>query len=124
MGKIKNGALTYVLNGNKQSVYIGYTEIIRKDGKICKKFEDTLLSIENGKKIYGYVKELKREDSLSCHELYPKDFKKAIVLLCSFGIDTTLIDEEPQKKTKGKYVIVDLSPEQEAEINRLKALCE
>ena len=118
----KTVGFTFTLNGIKRTMSIRDC-VITQSGKIAKKYEDTLLTIENGKKIYGYIKPITRTNSLNEFELYPKEFNKAITLLTTLGIATTLIDEEPKKKTKGKFIIVDLSPEQEDEINKLKSLC-
>ena len=81
------------------------------------------MNIENGKKIDGFVKIIPQIDKLPYVELYPKEFDKTITVLNHLGVSTKLIDEAPTKKTKGKYIIVTLTPEQEAELQRLKALC-
>ena len=95
--------------------------IVTQRGTISEKFKPTVKALKNGQKIFGYVK---FSQDKNIPDLFPKEFKKAIALLTYLGVSTTLIDEEPSKKTKGKFIIVDLSPEQEAELNRLKALCE
>ena len=119
--KEPNG-FTFTSNGVTRTLFTGDC-VVTKSGKIAKKYEKTLLAIKNGKKFYGYVKETTKDDSVVDYVPYPRDFEKIIKLLSALGITTTLIDEEPQKKTKGKYIIIDLSPEQEAEINRLKSFC-
>ena len=97
--------------------------IITQKGKVSKMFRNTIISLENGQKLNGYVKPIYEEGKPIDFELYPTEFKKAMNVLFYLGVSSELIDEEPKKKTKGKYVIVKLSDEQEAELKKLKSLC-
>ena len=89
---------------------------------VKKEYVEAILSIENGKKFEGYVKPCSTEGP-ECYFPYPKTFKKVIQVLNCLNVKTILIDDEPTKKTKGKYIIVNLSEEQNAELNELKSLC-
>lgn len=113
--------LIFTLNSNQTSLIQGCTSIVTKNGKVAKKFADTVLKLENGQKIYGYVKEIKHNGIT--YVPYPQDFEKAVTVLTYLGVSSTLIDEEPNKKTKGKYVVVQLSDEQEVKLGKLKSLC-
>ena len=113
-----SGSINFSFNDTEMCFSVG-DSIVTQRGTVSEKFKPTVKALKNGQKIFGYVK-----FSQNIPDLFPKEFKKAIALLTYLGVSTTLIDEEPSKKTKGKFVIVDLSPEQEAELNRLKASCE
>lgn len=115
--------LIFTTNGNQTSLIQGYTSIITKSGKVAKKFTNTVLKLENGQKIYGYVKPIKEIGKPIYYKPWPVDFEKVITVLNYLGASSTLIDEEPNKKTKGKYVVVQLSEEQEAKLGKLKSLC-
>ena len=115
--------LIFTANGNQTSLIQGCTSIITKSGKVAKKFADTVLKLENGQKIYGYVKPIKEIGKPNYYKPWPVDFEKVITVLNYLGASSTLIDEEPNKKTKGKYVVVQLSDEQEAKLGKLKSLC-
>ena len=100
-----------------------FGSILTKTGKVYKDLQETVLSIENGKRIDGYVKIIPQYNKMGYVELYPKAFEKAIKVISYLGATVEHIDERPDTKTKGKYVIVKLTPEQEAELQKLKALC-
>lgn len=110
--------LTITINDNEAFQYNSLESVLTKKGNIVAKYKDAILNIKNGQKIEGYFKMSPKPS------LYPKSFENTMKVLSYLGVSSTLIDQEPNKKTKGKYVIVKLSEEQETELNRLKALCE
>ena len=122
MKKCKPVGLTYTLNGITRTMQ-SCSIIFTKAGKVLKELQETVLSLENEKRIDGYIKTIKEIDKPDDFIPYPSAFEKAIKILCYLGVSTELIDEAPDKKTKGKYIIVTLTPEQEAELQKLKTLC-
>ena len=114
--------LAFTIDNEPHSIYYR-DRVILKNGMVSKDYINTVLALENGQKIEGYVKIISEEGKAPYHELYPKEFKKTLALLSVLGVNSTLIDEAPKKKTKGKFIIVNLTKEQEDELNRLKALC-
>lgn len=118
--KLKYG-LIFTLN-DQEKFYQGPDNVLTVKKTIAKKYIDAVMSIENGKRFDGYIK-VTKNDGPDYYELYPKDFKNVIDVLNHLKATTILQDDEPKKKTKGKYIIVELSKEQEAELNELKALC-
>lgn len=122
MKKCKHVGLTNS-SGDRVGSSHSFGTILTKAGKVLKELQETVLSLENGKKIYGYIKITPQEDKLPYCEPYPKEFKKAITVLSYLGASAELIDEAPNKKTKDKYIMVTLTPEQEAELQKLKTLC-
>ena len=119
--KNKSTGLTFSINDFEICIHLGDT-IVTQKGTVAEKYKSTVLSLENGQKLEGYVKVI-GDGYMPDFEFYPKEFKKAITVLSYLGVNSTLIDEEPKKKTKGKFVKVKLAPEQENKLNQLKALC-
>lgn len=117
MRKYKTVGMTHTFDGQIGMISHKYL-FITENNKVLKELQKIVLSLENGKKINGYVKF--EEDQFIPH---PSSFAKTIMFLNYLGVSTELIDEAPTKKTKGKYIIVTLTPEQEAELQKLKALC-
>ena len=115
--------LSFTFEGCEHLISQSFGSVVTQKGKISKYYRDTVISIENGQKLNGYVKPICKEGKPTEFEFCPNEFKKAMHLLNKLGVHSVLIDEEPKTKTKGKFVIVKLSPEQEEELNRYKALC-
>ena len=120
MRKIDYGFI-YEYNG-EQYCTKGYANVLTTKNTIAKRYINTILSMENGKRFDGYVK-LQRPDEPESIMPYPKEFKDVLTVLNYLKVKTYLIDEQPKKKTKGKYIIVKLNAEQENKLNELKALC-
>ena len=119
----KPNGLSFTFNDHEVIFSQHCGAIITKKGEVSKMFRDTISSLENAQKLYGYVKPIYEEGKPTDFKLYPTEFEKAMNVLFYLGVSSELIDEEPKKKTKGKYVIVKLSEEQEAELKKLKSLC-
>lgn len=115
--KFNSAKLTVTVNDNEKLFYHSMEEILTKNGRVLERYKNTVKSLENNQRINGYFKISPKFD------LYPSEFKKAMNVLLYLGVSSELIDEEPKKKTKGKYVIVKLSEEQKAELKKLKSLC-
>jgi len=115
--------LSFSFEGCENFISSNHNPFITQKGKVSEYYRDTVISLENGQKLNGYVKPIYEEGKAIRFELCPNKFKKEIELLIKLGVHSVLIDEEPKTKTKGKFVIVKLSPEQEEELNRYKALC-
>lgn len=117
MKKCKPAGMTFTFNGQKGICYAQYLTVTQNN-KVLKDLQKTILSLENGIKINGYVK---FEEGLCIPS--PAAFTKTVMVLNYLGVSTELLDEAPDKKTKGKYIIVTLTQEQEAELQKLKTLC-
>ncbi|MBQ7906799.1 MAG: hypothetical protein IJ309_02365 [Clostridia bacterium] len=86
------------------------------DDKVIDYYKDTVLSIENGKRFYGY---LTREDRY----INPEEFYKVIEILDLIGYVAPYFDENPDSETEGKYIEIHLNEEQEKKLNELKLKC-
>ena len=114
---------TFVSKGSEVHLYLDCKKVLTYSGKVSNHFIDTVTLLENGQRIYGYVKHPRTKTSSIAYQLYPKKFERAVLLLMYLGVSPRLIDEDPKTATKNKYVIVDLSPEQQEKLYQLKNLC-
>ena len=120
---MKKEGFVFYIDGEPITIFKGDRSLITQKNKIAKKYISTVFSLENGQRIQGYVKPIDN-NGFEDYDFIPKEFRKALIVLNHLKAYTELIDEAPEHKTKGKYIIVNLTPEQEAELQKLKALCE
>ena len=119
----KEHGFVFYIKGDKKTTFPGHPSVVTEKGTIGKMFVNTILSLENGQRIDGYVKPIREDGEIVEYEFCPRQFKLVLNVLNELKAYSELIDEDPKSRTKGKYIIVNLTPEQEAELQRLKALC-